>query len=201
LHDLRLAHNLIDHVADEIGVLQEAHTIQLHFNRIRRLPVTITHCTSLTKLTLGHNRLSDVSMEMVHMSNLKHLDICGNSELPFPQKFKGIGKEGNGREFVLYLRSFHKARTTSVLDLRLLRPACLAHHPCRRCSEACGLFVCAAACAPPRIPDSGVPATTRPPQSLTTHHSRLVAHAPPRERLACSAQYMYARRPSCMSAQ
>ncbi|KAI8141345.1 hypothetical protein BJV82DRAFT_689257 [Fennellomyces sp. T-0311] len=85
LRRLNLAINQLQHIPNEIGLLEDLEWLNLNDNRLDQLPVAIGNLTRLVKLGLVQNRLTSLPSRMFsRMQRLQKLDIRRNQLAFFP---------------------------------------------------------------------------------------------------------------------
>ena len=78
LETLKLDHNHITHLTDEVGQLTRLHTLDLEYNDITALPLEIGAMACLSMLKLKGNKIPSVPSEMACLRSLKTLELSDN---------------------------------------------------------------------------------------------------------------------------
>ncbi|XP_026869140.2 volume-regulated anion channel subunit LRRC8E [Electrophorus electricus] len=79
LNTLRLWHNSIAYMPEDISKLRSLETLDLSWNKIRRLPPRLCYCTRLRLLDLSHNQLTSLPPEIGILQSLWHFSVAYNS--------------------------------------------------------------------------------------------------------------------------
>lgn len=85
LLSLNLSKNLITHLPDEIGMLDQLQTLNLQQNRLTSLPWSLGYLTSLVELQLGHNQITSLPNDISKCTALLTLDIRNNRLEALPE--------------------------------------------------------------------------------------------------------------------
>ncbi|XP_076871905.1 volume-regulated anion channel subunit LRRC8E [Brachyhypopomus gauderio] len=86
LNALRLWHNYIAHIPEDVSKLRSLETLDLSWNRIRRLPPQVCYCTKLRLLDLSHNQLTSLPHEIGILQSLWHFSVAYNSVEVLPDE-------------------------------------------------------------------------------------------------------------------
>ncbi|KPP71935.1 volume-regulated anion channel subunit LRRC8C-like [Scleropages formosus] len=93
---LRLWHNNILYIPENINKLLFLETLNLSWNKLRTVPISLFYCTRLRHLNLSHNQLTSLPPEIGTLQSLQYLSVASNSldslpdELFFCKRLKGL---------------------------------------------------------------------------------------------------------------
>ncbi|KAL4647911.1 volume-regulated anion channel subunit LRRC8C-like [Arapaima gigas] len=76
---LRLWHNSILYIPENINKLLSLETLNASWNKIRSLPTRLFYCTKLRHLNLSHNQLTSLPPEIGILQSLQYLNVATNS--------------------------------------------------------------------------------------------------------------------------
>ncbi|KAK2888708.1 hypothetical protein Q8A67_014083 [Cirrhinus molitorella] len=83
---LKLWHNDISYIPEHIGKLRALETLDVSWNKIRRLPPRLCYCTKLRHLDLSHNQLTSLPSEIGILQCLQFLSLAYNSLESLPDE-------------------------------------------------------------------------------------------------------------------
>ncbi|KAM7009168.1 volume-regulated anion channel subunit LRRC8C [Tautogolabrus adspersus] len=76
---LRLWHNKITYIPDHISKLHSLETLDVSWNKLRKLPSRMFHCTTLRHLDVSHNQLTSLPPEIGILQGLQFFSAAFNS--------------------------------------------------------------------------------------------------------------------------
>ncbi|XP_051985511.1 volume-regulated anion channel subunit LRRC8E [Xyrauchen texanus] len=86
LTTLRLWHNDISCISEHVSKLRALETLDMSWNKIRRLPARLCYCTKLRHLDLSHNQLTSLPSEIGILQCLQFLSVAYNSLESLPEE-------------------------------------------------------------------------------------------------------------------
>ncbi|XP_064857441.1 volume-regulated anion channel subunit LRRC8C [Oncorhynchus nerka] len=83
---LRLWHNGITYIPEHIAKLKSLETLNVSWNKIRKLPSRLFYCTKLRHLNLSHNQLTSLPAEVGILQSLQFFSAAFNSLEQLPEE-------------------------------------------------------------------------------------------------------------------
>ncbi|XP_041641482.1 volume-regulated anion channel subunit LRRC8C [Cheilinus undulatus] len=83
---LRLWHNKITYIPDHISKLHSLETLDVSWNKLRKLPSRLFHCTTLRHLDVSHNQLTSLPSEIGILQGLQFFSAAFNSLETLPEE-------------------------------------------------------------------------------------------------------------------
>lgn len=86
LTTLRLWHNKITYIPEHISKLHSLETLDISWNKIRKLPSRLFYCTKLRHLDVSHNQLTSLPPEVGILQGLQFFSAAFNSLESLPEE-------------------------------------------------------------------------------------------------------------------
>ncbi|KAE8300046.1 Volume-regulated anion channel subunit LRRC8E Leucine-rich repeat-containing protein 8E [Larimichthys crocea] len=83
---LRLWHNRITYIPDHMSKLHSLETLDVSWNKIRKLPSRMFYCTKLRHLDVSHNQLTSISSEVGILQGLQFFSAAFNTLETLPEE-------------------------------------------------------------------------------------------------------------------
>uniref|UniRef100_A0A3B5MED6 Uncharacterized protein n=1 Tax=Xiphophorus couchianus TaxID=32473 RepID=A0A3B5MED6_9TELE len=83
---LRLWHNKITYIPDHITKLHTLETLDISFNKLKKLPSRLFYCTRLRHLDISHNQITSIPSEVNILPGLQFFSAAFNSLESLPEE-------------------------------------------------------------------------------------------------------------------